>query len=327
MNTKRLIERITADWQAMVICFLLALLVYIFHHVAMLDRKSLMVPLSVVSEGAVVPVSECPAYVRVTVRATTEDIAAVTPGEIRAAVNLNVYAHGGTYTVPVSLSLSPALLLMEPLEVSVRPESVRLKLEEKAVAYVPVETALSGEVEHGYTVKSVTSSPSSVRIEGPESMVAYTKRIYTQKVNVKGAKTTFSVETGIDRLNKLLEVEPDSALKVTVEVAPEVTEAKFENIVPVPVSLDARFVMTEELPAVSFSLSGPVTALEGYSLPDGAVRLDCGAVRAAGSYELPLLFSVPKGVTVKEKSASALRVVFGEAPETEAAEIAGGDAE
>src|SRR5574344_2502172 len=164
MKAKRLLEKIAENWPAKVVCFVMALLLYILHQVSLLDRKTFTVPLSVVAEGGMYPMTDCPDYVRVTVRSTTENIAEAIQADITASLDLTTYDQEGTYSVPVSVHLSPKLLLMDPFEVTVKPESVFVRMEEKTLRYVPVMPAVSGEPVHGYIVKNMTVTPQTVQI-------------------------------------------------------------------------------------------------------------------------------------------------------------------
>ena len=131
MNIKKLIEKISDNWAAKIICFALAIFIYIFHQVALLDKKTFSVPLKVESEGLLTPSSQIPPYVKVSVRTKSDSISAVSSAGIKAYLYLEEYTEPGIYSVPVSLKLSSDLMLVEPLEISVKPEILRVELDEK----------------------------------------------------------------------------------------------------------------------------------------------------------------------------------------------------
>lgn len=311
MNIKKLIEKIADNWAAKVICFALAVFVYIFHQISLLDKKTFSVPLKIESEGLLTPAAKLPPFVRVTVRAAADSMAAITAAGIKAFVYLDEYTDAGIYSVPVSVQLSPELLLLEPLEISVKPEMLHVELDEKIQKYIPVEPSVSGEVEKGYTISFVEVVPSSVKVIGPSRIVNKMKRVYTEKVNVKGASKGFSQEIALDTtVNQLVRPVPESQFKVTVGVEPELGEKKVDRITPVLKNLDPRFRAEFTVPSVSFTVSGIVTVLEKYKPLESSVYIDCIAVSAPGTYELPLVYSVPSPLSVTEKSLSSVSVLI-----------------
>ncbi|MDE5899361.1 MAG: hypothetical protein K2H09_08890, partial [Treponemataceae bacterium] len=220
MNIKKLIEGASRNLLAKVICFVCALFIYIFHQVSLLDKKTFVVPLELVCEGLVAPTTAVPGYVKVSVRAQTEAMPSITAASVKASIDVSRYTEAGSYVVPVALEFSDSLLLVDPLEVTVKPESIKLTLGGREERYIPVMAALSGEPKHGYQVKNVSVSPSTVKAVGPEEILRRTKFIYTGKVNVSGAAANFASEVKLDNINSLVDVVPESEFKVTVEIAP-----------------------------------------------------------------------------------------------------------
>ncbi len=302
MNTKNLIDKITDNWVVKILCVAAAILVYVFHQIAVLDRKSFTVPLEVYSDGLLVSGTEIPGYVKVSVRCGSDSIGAVTSQGFKAVLNLNYYTDSGEYDVPVTVSISEDMMMIDPLEVSVKPEYVSLSLDEKIEKYVDVQPSVSGEVSHGYVIRNIEVVPSSVKITGPKSIVEKTNHIYSGKVNVKGAATGFSTDVGLDNINRLVETHEEGKFKVTVSVEPAPIEKTFKSVVPSVVGLDGRFVNMTEIPAIDFTLAGTVPVMEEFSLTEESVFFDLSAVSEPGQYELPVLFSLPLNVSVKEKS-------------------------
>ena len=115
MNLNDLKYKITNNWPIKIICLMIAIVIYIFHQVSMLDRKVISIPLEIKSEGALLPVSDYPSHIKVAVRAEPSDIHLVTSGGIKAILNLTNYAKAGSYVVPVEISLSNLLFLISSL--------------------------------------------------------------------------------------------------------------------------------------------------------------------------------------------------------------------
>ena len=331
MNIKKLIEKISDNWAAKIICFALAIFIYIFHQVALLDKKTFSVPLKVESEGLLTPSSQIPPYVKVSVRTKSDSISAVSSAGIKAYLYLEEYTEPGIYSVPVSLKLSSDLMLVEPLEISVKPEILRVELDEKIQKYIPVEPSVSGEVEKGYKISAMEVVPSTVKVVGPSRIVNKMKRVYTAKVNVKGAATGFMQEVSLDDVNHLVKPLPESAFKVTVVVEPEQGEMKFENVTPSIVNLNPLFLVENTVPAVTFTVGGTVPVLDKIKPDDVSVCIDCISVEAPGVYELPVVYSVQPPLSVTEKSLETVSVTVIEASvmqeETEVEKDASAEAE
>lgn len=309
MNLNDLKYKITNNWAIKIICLMVAIVIYIFHQVSMLDRKVISIPLEVKSEGALLPVSDYPSHVKVAVRAEPSDIHLVTSGGIKAILNLSNYAKSGSYVVPVEISLSNLLRTIDPLEITVKPDKIYISLEEKSIKYIPVEIALYGIPESGYKVSSTEIVPSSVKVIGPENILENTKKIYTKKVNVKGAKTNFSVDTELDNVNSLLQVVPESKFKVSVVITPEEIEKQYDNVVSSVVGLKNNLEITSQILPINIVLIGTVNSLKTYKISNNAVFIDCSKINEVGEYEVPVEFKFGDGISVKDKSNYITKIV------------------
>ncbi len=312
MNTRKMISRLTENWVAKVICVAAAILVYVFHQVAVLDHKTLTVPLEVVSEGLLVNETDVPSFVKVNVRCSADSIGAITAQGISAVLNLNHYTEVGDYDVPVTISVSKDLMLIDPLEVSVKPDYVSLTLDEKVEKYVSVKPSVSGEVSHGYFVKSVEIVPSTVKIIGPSKIVEKTNFIYSDKVNVKGASTGFSTEVGLDNINALVSAKVEEPFRVNVTIAPSPSDLVFTGVTPKLISLDGNLENSSTIPPLNFTLTGTVPMMEKFNLSEQSVVIDCSSIKSEGSYELPVLFVLPVNISVKEKSYETVSLMISE---------------
>lgn len=302
MNIKKLIEKVTENWSVKILCFALAVFIYMFHIISMLDRKSLIVPLNVVADGILVPLDALPQNIKVTVRAKSDVIATITSSGISAQLYLTDFTEPGVYDVPISVSLSNELMLVEPLEVFVKPDKIPVLLDKKVQKYLSVEPSISGEPSHGYVIHSVSVVPSSVKVVGPASIVEKTECIYTDKVNVKGASKGLSAVVGLDSTIKILTVLPEEDFRVTVAIEEAKTSATFKDITPHILHLNDDLLINSAVPSVSFTIEGSVSQLEKYKLTDSTVSLDCASILQDGEYTLPFIFSLPQGLSVGEYS-------------------------
>ena len=308
MKTKQLFEKLTENWQAKVICFGLALGLYVVHITSLLDRKTYTVPLKVVADGGMYPMSDYPEYVRITVRSTAENIAETLQSDFTATIDLTKYEKEGSFSVPVSVHLSPKLLLMDPFEIKLNPESVSMRLEEKTLKYVSVVPSLSGEVQHGYVVTKTAVEPATVEITGPRRSVDETKQVYTSAIDVTSLSESKTVEASLQNINSLLAINPAKSYTVHVDVAEEPLVKKFTDVPVRLLFLPEALEAEGEAPKISFDVAGTVPTLEDYELSESAVYADCSAIDKVGTYDLPVHITLPSYFQIENQSAETVNV-------------------
>ena len=325
MNTKRLRDKILDKWPAKVICLVIAIFLYIFHQASLIDSKTIVVPLQISENGIVMHVGSTPGSVSLVVRADEEVIKNLQTTDIIASIDLDTITKKGTYELPVRITLSENLLAYDPFEVRLKDDSVTIDVDRKAIKYVPLVPSIVGEVAHGYEIDSISMSPSTVEVAGPESVVEATEQIYTTRLNVSNAETNFSAETSYQSINKLLTVLDEGPFKAEVTVKPVVMERLFENVEVELLNLDPRFTVKGELPLVSIKLSGTMPVLENYILTKHAVQLNMREVTEPGEYTLPLRYVLPANLQLIEKSDEELTLTIIRKTEEEAASANSGE--
>ena len=308
MNTKRLLDKILDKWPAKVICLIVAIFLYFFHQASIIDSKTIVVPLQIQENGIVMQVGSAPKSVSVVVRGSAEDIKLVDTSEITAYVSLDNISQKGQYTLPVQLSLSESLLALDPFEVKLKDEKLTLYVDRKAIRYVPLMPSVVGEVAHGYEIESITMSPSTIEITGPESVINSTESIYTTRVNVSNAETNFTVETSYQNLSSIITVVDEGPYKATVTVVPVEMEKDFEEVEVEYVNLADGLEISGDVQTVFLKLSGDMPVLENYILSKQAVQINMREITEAGTYTLPLKVVIPANLQLVEKSDEELTV-------------------
>lgn len=307
MNINKLIDRISNNWAAKVICLILAFFLYIYNRTTSLQKKTFTVPLTVEAEGLMMPAANLPKFVKVLVTTTKENMAFIQESDFSAKVDLGNFTEPGEYTVPVSVSVSEKLELLDTFECRVKTETVNVLLDEKILKYIPIEVAASGTPAYGYKISKFDVSPASVKVVGPSRIVEKTKRIYTKKVIVDGAATSFSIDSKLDySFNSKIKILPEGDFKVTVKIEPQEETRKYSKIVPEILNLDEKFEISTELPKIEISVSGAVLTLDAFSPESGVVFANLKDVSEPGEYEIPLEYYVPDGIKIESKSAESI---------------------
>ncbi len=315
MNTKHLLDKILDKWPAKVICLVIAIFLYFFHQASLIDSKTIIVPLEIIEHGMVMHVGNPEKSVTVVVRAEDEAIKSILSSDITASVCLDTITEKGTYNLPVKISLSESLLVYDPFEVKLRDDTVSIDVERKAVKYVPIVPSVVGEVAHGYEIESISMTPSTVEIYGPESVINDTEQIFSTRLNVSNAETNFSTETSYQQYNKLINVIDEGPFKAEVAVKPISMERIFESVVVEIINLSEELIINEELPKVTLKISGNMPVLENYILSKHAVQLNLREITEPGTYELPLRFVLPANLQLIDKSDEKLIVTVIQKPE------------
>ena len=199
----------------------------------------------------------------------------------------------------------------------VSPEFITTRVDIKKARFVKIQPSIVGEVAHGYEIANIDVNPSYAQIVGAEAMVDKIDYIETTKVMVSNASTDFSTEAEYLSVNKLLKVIDKGPYKVTVSVQPAEAEKNFEQVSILPLHLSKKLMLKKSLPYVSFKLKGKLLNLEKYSPAIDTVRIDFSNVTAPGTYELPLLYTVPHAFTILEKSDETVTVELLEAENLE----------
>lgn len=311
MNIKKLIEKLSENMIAKVICVVLAMSIYVFHRITILDKHSISIPLTVTANGVMTNINDVPHFVKVFVRTKTENAAAISSSKIKASINLDYFSEPGQYSVPVDITLTPDIMLIDPLEVIVKPENISVKLDEKITAYIDVKPSVSGEVKHGYAINAITVTPSTVKVVGASSVIKGLKQVYTAKVNVKGAATDFSTTLKLDNIVPVVHVYPESDFTVAVDIEPLPMDKTFSDIKVIPFNLKDGLQIVKEPEALSFTISGPMPLVENYVLPAGGVSIDCSDIYEAGVYELPVSFTLANGLKITKKSSETASIEIG----------------
>ena len=310
MNTKHLREKILEKLPQKIFCLVIAIFLYFFHQASLIDSKTFVVPLQIIEDGMVMHVGNVPSSVSVVVRAGEETIKSVLPTDITASVCLDTITKKGTYKLPVKISLTESLMEYDPFEVRLKDNTVTIDVDIKATKYVPILPSVVGEVAHGYEIESITISPSTIEVSGPESIVNATEYIYTTRLNVSNAETNFSTETNCQKPNKLLNLVDDETFKATVIVRTKTMERDFTDVPVEILNLNDSLEVSGEPPLVSIKLSGSMPVLENYILTKHAAQVNLREITEPGTYEVPLRYVLPSNLNLVEKTDDELTLTI-----------------
>ncbi len=315
MTFATFMNKVFNNWQAKLLSFGLAVLLYAAFQIISLDSKAFSVPLEVRSEGNFVLAGNAPSTVRVDLRGTAEDIATVQESNIVAFIDISHISETGSEVINVNLELAENLTLMDNLEVSVYPHSLALDIEERTVAWVPVEPRFIGAPLDGYEVLSWTSSISDVRIIGAKSIVDSTQAVYADGIDLSEKIQSFQADANIISVSEKIRIIDADATSIFVEIIPQIITLAYENVIPFSGTLSQDFALAEPLPLAAFEISGEKIPLTDFVPADNMIEFDFSEITEVGEYTLPVITNIPVGLSLNSLNLTEVIVEVIEAPE------------
>ena len=308
MNRKQLIDNLLKNWPAKIICLTIAIFLYLFYQASLIEKKSFVVPLEIQESGLVVHVGNIPTSVVINIRANENEIKAIFASDLRATVNLDNIVESGTYKLPIEVKISDKLMAIDPLEVKLKEEKLKIEVERLISKYVPVSPSIVGKVDEDYEIKTVTMNPATVQIKGPESLVNAINEVNTGRVNVSNAKTNFSVDTNYNLESRLVQIVDTNSCNATIVVEPKYIEKTFDNIPVRLLNMPENLELAEPVGTFSMTLNAPVTSLKKYNGNNNPVKIDLSGLSEPGQYNLPVRFAIPLNFKIINKTGETLKV-------------------
>ena len=259
MKANSFLNKLTENLPIKIICFVVAILLYLFYQLTLIEKQILVIPLSVEQSGGVVLKETVQSSVKVYVR--TKNTTQVHSDEVKACLNIDYITETGAYAIPVTLSVSDELRSIDPLEIKVKPESVKVKVERKisSAAYVNVRTI--GEVKHGYKICEMSVEPELVQFSGAESVVKSIKSFDTEVISLADISSDKEFLVRLQNPNRKVTVQNEPTYIVKVKVEPEISEKTVSYVKPVIQNLSENFEVNSSFETISFRLSGPVLSV------------------------------------------------------------------
>ena len=310
MKANRFFEKILYNWPVKVCCLIAAIALYLFHQASLTEKRSFVIPLTVVEEGAVQHTGDFTSTVTVVVRANTEEISSVHSNQLTAYVNLNNIAKNGEYNLPVKVKVDDELMGFDPFEIKVKPEYIKIKAEAKDLKYIPLEASVVGEPEHGYEITEITIEPAFVEVTGPETIIENTKKIYLDKVDATGLTQKQTFETEYKSVNKLISIKEQGPFQVTLMVEPKQMTRTIEEIEVTVLGLNEKFYLKDDILPVQVTLEGSMPVLEDYIPGRRFVTADFSKITEPGEYDIPLNYNIPSYFYLDEFSDETVHVTI-----------------
>ena len=144
MNIKQILLRLTENWPAKIICLVFAVFLSEFYRGTLLDKRYLIVPLTIENNGLLTPAEQYPAKIKVSIWGDAIGIGSIDENDIIAFINISDFKTEGTYRIPIKTRLAGTVTPLGNMEISTEPAILTLRLATSIRKQVPVTLSLKG---------------------------------------------------------------------------------------------------------------------------------------------------------------------------------------
>jgi YbbR domain-containing protein len=186
----------------------------------------------------------------------------------------------------------------------IKPSTIELDIQPLLRKTIRVKPVILGAVADGYEVEKVEVTPAETAISGPIKEIKDIEEISLSPVNLKGARSTFSTEVGLNLQGLHVTVEGHSRFKVTVFIRPASGVRKINHV---PVKVDDEREVSIWPSEVSVTLSGQKPALRKLEIEDIHVTIDTRELKP-GTHLVEPEYKVPEEFQVLKVTPSKIKV-------------------
>ena len=225
MNIKQILFRLTENWPVKIICLVFAVFLSEFYRGTLLDRRSLIIPLTVENNGSLAPAEQYPAKIKVTIWGDATGIGSIGESDITAFINMSDFKNEGTYRIPIKVRLAGTVTPIGNMEISTEPSILTLRLATNVHKQVPVSLSLRGIPADGYEVIESSLEPDTVEIEGPSELVEKITELVTEPLSVEARTSGFSARLKCSLWLKLTK----KLFKKSLIISPSILKTKIKS--------------------------------------------------------------------------------------------------
>lgn len=320
MNIKQILLHITENWPVKIICLVFAVFLSEFYRGTLLDRRSLIIPLTVENNGSLAPAEQYPAKIKVTIWGDATGIGSIGESDITAFINMSDFKNEGTYRIPIKVRLAGTVTPIGNMEISTEPSILTLRLATNVHKQVPVSLSLRGIPADGYEVIESSLEPDTVEIEGPAELVEKITELVTEPLSVEARTSGFSGTAAIINNNPLISIVGKAQVQSMVKINETTIQKKFDNIPIYFENENKELSITAEIKIGSLEVQGPKKLLETWHPSENILTVSCESITEPGVYTLPIVpvlsaeYSKLKILQINPKSVQ-ITAEFTEAPE------------
>ncbi len=207
---------------------------------------------------------------------------------------------------PRNIQIPPGLTVSD-----IRPGTMVVKFEGRAVADVPVKAVFEGELPAGYRVIHESVTPKTVKVIGAKSVISGLELVKTKPVGLSGRKQSAEVPVGLSSAPAYSDFAVDNQ---TVRVKIEIKERRGTRVVTgLPITVNQRdegeWFFEASPGEISVTLNGSVRQLADLNGDELKVSVETGDLGQKKVYTRAVTVQAPEGVTVAETRPSQITLV------------------
>lgn len=145
--------------------------------------------------------------VTIAVSARERILRELTQNNVRIVIDLS-NVRLGENSIPITKS---SVKLPRGIEIlRIEPSQLKIYMDEKSQKIVPVKVILTGNPAKGFHIVSVTSEPSTIKIEGAKKELDRIRVIKTEPVDIEGANEDLRVQAKINPEGRIFRTDKDT---------------------------------------------------------------------------------------------------------------------
>lgn len=288
MKTEDFMQRLVQDWPVKIICFVLALLLFLFYRMSTLEDRYFSVPLEIDSKSPLVPSGQYPTHVNVRVRGEPTSMYPISENDVSAFVDLSGFSVEGTVKVAVRSRITGSAEGTGSLEVRADPPELQMNLEFRAVKRVPVKPDITGVPETGYEFNGFTINPAVVEISGPRSAVSRIEEVETNTIDISGRNASYDGSVQVITPSPGIRISGTGRISFTVSIVQTSMTRTFSAVPFYFDNLDPDLQVETDYPFGRIQLKGARSELSSWSLPETVLTVLCEQITDPGEYTLPV---------------------------------------
>ena len=310
MNSRELFQRLLANWPIKILAIAVAILLFLFHRIGMLEERFFFFFLEVRGHERLIPAESYPSTVRVTLRGRGEEINLALEEDIEAYVDFTGHSNEGTYTEPVRIRKEGSIARIEPLELRVDPETLNLTLDRKLSKSVEVVPSIVGYPAQGYELSQYFVSPSTVEVEGVESVVSSLDQVETENIDLSGKREDISLRVRLKQPSPFVRFPGGNTVEFSGIIQEKMVLRTVEDVDLIALDLQSGLEVRELPQDNQVRVQGTQRMLEEYATRDYRLTFDCSGIEQPGQYTLEVSPDVPRGILVLSYQPTEVMVVI-----------------
>jgi YbbR domain-containing protein len=286
-----------SDMPTKIICLTAAVLLFFFHRINTLEKKSYEAHLQSEIPAGLAISSAFENTVQITLRGTKEAVDQIQEEDIEAGVDLSGIKIPGDYRVAVRITRKGKSQNIEPLEVTVEPQEIAFKLEPLMERRVKLIADLRGSPAYGYDLADYTLTPQTVVIRGAKSLVQAANALSTEVIDLTGRTGPFVLKSAVVLPNPLIRIVGEPMINFEADIKETVQAKRFEPVEMSSSNLSAAFEI-KSLPSGRIQVQGPQLVVEALKSEQLRLVADCSSIHRPGTYTIRLKPETPSNVIV-----------------------------